>query len=486
MRKVFLDDLPKKNKVHIDWKNCIGCEVPFVYDDIKGKIKIVGYVDSRDIYVQYLDHETYKIPIVRFKNGNLGRPLGKITGDFKAEIGENFKDDKRNLTITDREFRNGRGERDKNTRYKWYKYTCNKCGWTEGWIVEGALLTQGIGCSCCCGKTVVEGINDIPTTSPWMVKYFQGGYDEAKLYTEHSNKKVSPVCPECERVNKPTVIDNIFYNGGISCDFCSDNMSYPEKVMSEVLNQLKVSYKRELSASAFEWCGDKRYDFYLPNYNCIIEVHGRQHYEEHRRKGARTLKTEQVNDRLKEKLAKENGIERYIVIDCRYSKIDWIKTSIISSELATIFNLSNIVWTRCEKYALSNLIKEVCNCKKDNPEYSAVDISNMYNLSDMTVRDYLKKGSELGWCYYSAKEEYIKGVRKKNKWGKQVEIFKNSESLGVFETCAELGRQSEELFGVKLDYKSISAVAKGRRKSYKGFTFKYTNNNNNKNNKEVA
>ena len=126
------------------------------------------------------------------------------------------------------------------------------------------------------------------------------------------------------------------------------------------------------------------------------------------------------------------------------------------------------------------------NCKKDNPEYSAVDISNMYNLSDMTVRDYLKKGSELGWCYYSAKEEYIKGVRKKNKWGKQVEIFKNSESLGVFETCAELGRQSEELFGVKLDYKSISAVAKGRRKSYKGFTFKYTNNNNNKNNKEVA
>lgn len=485
MRKVFLDELPKKNKLHIDWINCIGYKVPFVYDDIEGEIEIVGYVNSKEIYVQYLDCNVYKISMARFKTGCLGRALGKITGAFKVEIGEILKDDKRDLIITDREYRNGLGEIDKDTKYKWYRYTCNDCGWDGGWIVEGALLTQGVGCSCCKGKTVAEGINDIPTTAPWMVKYFQGGYDEAKLYTCNSNKKICPICPECGKINKSTAVNNIYYNEGISCDFCSDNISYPEKVVLEILNQLKVNYKRELTKTMFKWCGKFRYDFYLPDYNCIIETHGRQHYEEHRRKGARALEEEQTNDKLKERLAKENGIEYYVVLDCRNSEINWIKSSIISSELANMFNLSNIVWEKCEKYALSNLIKEVCECKKNNPEYSAMDISRIYNLSDKTIRDYLKKGNELEWCHYSAEEEYIKGVRRKNKWGKQVEIFKNGQSLGIFETCSELERQSERLFGINLSHSSISDVASGRRKTYKGFTFKYTNNNK-ENNEEVA
>ena len=46
-------------------------------------------------------------------------------------------------------------------------------------------------------------------------------------------------------------------------------------------------------------------------------------------------------------------------------------------------------------------------------------------------------------------------------------------SLGIFYSIAELSRQSEELFGVKLNKENISAVARGVRKKYKGFTFKY-------------
>lgn len=57
---------------------------------------------------------------------------------------------------------------------------------------------------------------------------------------------------------------------------------------------------------------------------------------------------------------------------------------------------------------------------------------------------------------------------------KSVEIFdKNGQSLGIFSSCSELERLSEELFGTKLLSSNISCTIKGYYKQYKGFTFKY-------------
>ena len=46
-------------------------------------------------------------------------------------------------------------------------------------------ILNGKRCACCSNSVVVEGINDIPTTAPWMVDYFPGGYEEAKRYTKN-------------------------------------------------------------------------------------------------------------------------------------------------------------------------------------------------------------------------------------------------------------------------------------------------------------
>ena len=67
----------------------------------------------------------------------------------------------------------------------------------------------------------------------------------------------------------------------------------------------------------------------------------------------------------------------------------------------------------------------------------------------------------------------MKISRKINKRINLVEIFKDNVSLGIFNNCKDLERQSEKLFGVKLLNSSISEVANGKRKQYKGFTFKY-------------
>ena len=61
----------------------------------------------------------------------------------------------------------------------------------------------------------------------------------------------------------------------------------------------------------------------------------------------------------------------------------------------------------------------------------------------------------------------------KSRRSKKVEIFKDGISLGVFFGMSELQRQSEELFGTKLDYRKISAVCSGKRNHHKGYTFRY-------------
>ena len=45
MRKVFLDELPRKGgkSDRIDWKKSVGCKIPFIYDDIQGEMEIINY-----------------------------------------------------------------------------------------------------------------------------------------------------------------------------------------------------------------------------------------------------------------------------------------------------------------------------------------------------------------------------------------------------------------------------------------------------------
>lgn len=473
-RKIFLDELPRggvgiaSNK--INWKNSVGCQIKFIYDDIEGYIYILEYITGKNpkLKIKYEDEE-YVITVSKILECKLKRILKKKITNFKIEIGTIFQDDKRNLIITDRE---NRKDKDGNNM-QWYKYTCNKCGWTEGWMIKSNLLNQYTGCSCCFGRTVVEGINDIPTTAPWMIPYFQGGYEEAKKYTCNSGKKIYPICPDCGRIKKNKITINNIYKIQVKCS-CGDNTPYPEKLMFAVLEQLGIDFQTQLTKTTFKWCDKYRYDFYFEynNEQYIIETHGLQHYEKQKRKNAKTLEEEQENDRVKKELAIKNGIkeENYIVVDCRYSKLEFIKQNILNSRLNELFDLSSIDWLKAEEFTCTNLVKTACEYKRNNPNWTTEKIGNIMGHSGVTIRNWLLKGVKLGWCNYSGKEE----IRKKHS-GKPVEIFKNGISLGIFESIADLSRQSERLFGIKLDGGNISKAYNGKRKDLKGFIFKLPN-----------
>jgi len=167
-RKCYLDNLPHKNN-KIQWSMSLGFSFNFIYDDINGNIKIINYeTKTHDVTIEYLN-TIYKIKTDIIKNCNLGRIINKKTLNFKIELNTTFSDNNRNLLITSREYKDN--PYNKGKYLKWYKYLCVKCNY-EGEIGESHLL-KGIGCSCCSGKTVLRGYNDISTTNPELVKYFK-------------------------------------------------------------------------------------------------------------------------------------------------------------------------------------------------------------------------------------------------------------------------------------------------------------------------
>jgi hypothetical protein len=96
-----------------------------------------------------------------------------------------------------------------------------------------------------------------------------------------------------------------------------------------------------------------------------------------------------------------------------------------------------------------------------------------------TIIEWLKQGEKLGWCDYNAKLVNKKVLFKKGNIPnniKSVEVFKDGISKGIYPSGAYLSKNSEELFGVKFDYRSISAVCHNKFNTHKGYNFKFSFN----------
>lgn len=480
MRKVFLDDLPRykegRLKGNINWKITIGINIKFVYDDTVGSVEIASY--NNDVLTIKYETNTYSIRTADFRKASLGKILKKYTKEYKVELGDVFKDEGRNLTIIDREYRrkkHGTSIVDD----KWYKYRCNICTY-EGWIVEGHLI-RNRGCSCCNNKVVAKGINDLFTTAPWMIA-LGISKDDSERYTKSSGVVIEVKCPHCGTFKKAKISD-IFANKSIGCGVCGDSVSFSEKFINNMLKQLDIDFETE--KVLFKNLSNRiRYDFYFKynNKKYIIETHGIQHYDcgtGFDTYGGRTFEEEHKNDEYKKQLAIKNGITNYIVLDCRYSELEWIKKSVLDSELNNIFDLSKINWQICEQYAMSNTMKRVCEYWNNNKVWATTgDISKEFHVNYNTISRYLKKGKKLGWTDYDPKREVnriakVNGEKARERLSKPILIFKEGLFLGEFNSASELERQSENIFGVKLNHCLIGYVAQGRQKSHKGFTFKY-------------
>lgn len=276
--------------------------------------------------------------------------------------------------------------------------------------------------------------NLIVTTHPDLVKLLVYESDAYK-YSIGSNKKILMKCPDCG-YEKEMVIHTLTGNG-FSCSRCSDGASYPEKFIFNMFEQLLYKdFQTQLSKINYKWIDNFRYDFYIKKLNCICEVHGKQHYEE--TKGSWKTTTNlikiQNNDKHKEQLAKNNGIKNYIILDCRKSELDWIKNSVMQSELPTLLEFKNedIDWLKCHEAGCNNLVKEISELWNNGK--STLNIQNKLKISKSTAVKYLKQGAELGWCNYNPKSHRKDLLLFRKNKGKKIICLTTNE---IFDSIAD-------------------------------------------------
>ena len=94
---------------------------------------------------------------------------------------------------------------------------------------------------------------------------------------------------------------------GASCPVC--NESHGERFIRNYLDKHNIKY---IPQKKFKYLKDKTYlsyDFYLPDYNILIEYQGIQHFESvsFNGKDYTDLDKQKHHDRIKQRFAKENG-----------------------------------------------------------------------------------------------------------------------------------------------------------------------------------
>lgn len=250
------------------------------------------------------------------------------------------------------------------------------------------LLRLKNGCPVCSGRKVLPGRNDLNTLRPDLTKYLLNPKDGDNVRPK-SNKRIKVKCPHCGHVKEIVVFE--LYTYGFSCPICSDGISYPNKFIRNMLTQLNVEFRPE---HIFEWSPTKRYDQYIPNYNLIIENHGRQHFEQVNY--MMSLEEQKENDKEKREKAILNGIENYVELDCAFSNLEYIKKSVLESSLPQILNFSesDVNWTECEIAAnKSNFLEAIKLFDSGIPQE---DGAKLLNIGFHTFRDYILKADKLG------------------------------------------------------------------------------------------
>ena len=384
----------------IDWKNSYGCIVPFLYRNHTGELMVLDCPDLDRIRVRY-DKNEYIITKEALKRCCLGKLFHfAVTDNFKYDVGDIVEDNDSPLLILD-------CLRLTNKRIKGYRVRCLTCDY-EFNVREGNL-NKGDRCPACRNLVTVKGKNDIWTTDPDIAKYLTNPEDGYK-FVRRSNKKVDCTCPDCNYHIGLKILSDITTRG-LSCPRCGDGISYPNRFLRNVLDQLNVNYIPECT---FDWCSFPDYnnpskiahgiyDCCIPDLRVIIEMDGGLGHGNICHSRSTVSKEESIyKDKCKDMCAYKNGYT-VIRIDCFYkgheNKFHKCKNSLIQSELSKIFDFSNIDWKKIDLQSQKSMIYEIAAAWENG--LSSGEISERYKLSLSTVIDYLHRGNELNLCNYT-------------------------------------------------------------------------------------
>lgn len=205
----------------------------------------------------------------------------------------------------------------KNPKKRRGKFTCSNCNNT--FIAD--LTSVAYGSSSSCGCKHREQVKELNQNK---IVYYQPGEEIAdfgvtfikdKTYNDNKKKQVRISffkCPKCGETFEASPTD-IKRNAIVCCKKCLQG-SKGEELIKKILDEEKIKYQSQYTTKD---CinpdtGYKlRFDFFLPEYNIIIEYDGIQHYKSNGETGWNTEKnlTEtQKRDKIKNKYCEDNNI----------------------------------------------------------------------------------------------------------------------------------------------------------------------------------
>lgn len=468
---IDLSQLPrfggKNNK--IKWDDCFNIDVNFKFKEYKGILHIIKPLPNRKILVSYNNkkHEIYRDDL---RDCKLTYVVGYKTHEFIYNEGQKIKTRYGHVEIVKQIYIT------KNNGYKSKGYIihCLVCDDIFEMIEDkiSILDDNAIICPVCRGDKIKIGYNDMWTTDPEKAKLLLNPEDGYKYMKSANKPKLDFICPYCGTIIKKTPND-FDKDGGLCCPKCSESISYPNKYMFCLLQQLKINFENEIS---FDWSNGKKYDFYIKSKNTIIEMHGIQHYEEisFSKNGARTLKDEQENDQLKEQLAKDNGIKNYIVIDCRKSNYNYITNNVLKSKLKDIINLSILNLDLLKKESENPDVKLVSDLWNDG-------IHDMGQLTKLTkikrgrMHSILVRAKEIGLCDYNPEETTQIAFDNSLKTKYQIyskPVFCNEYKV-AFGNETILRKIFKDVFNISLQRSNVHKCLTGERNHTHNLTLKY-------------
>lgn len=314
-----------------------------------------------------------------------------------------------------------------------------KCLHGHTWTANARnVLWNHTKCPFCSGRLPIKGVNDLWTTHPELAKLLKNPEDGYNV-SYGSGKKVWWICSNCGEELLKTVCNVV--NKGLACNNCSDMFSFPNRFMNNLLRYIGIEFQPEYIIKGRNY----RYDFYISSLSCIIEMHGRQHYEEWARTN-KLLAEIQENDKNKYEWAIKNGIKKYIVIDSRNSNASFIKNNILNSELVQMVSLENVDWNVVAENSFKSVMHTIADLYTSG--YKIPNIAEELRVSTSTVTKWLHKATDLGLCEYIPDKGFLNDKRKV--------ICVNTKE--VFESIMDASRKYNESF------QNISAVCQKKRK----------------------
>lgn len=130
-------------------------------------------------------------------------------------------------------------------------------------------------------------------------------------FCDNNNWASQGILCKCECGNLFKTTYRSFCKGKFYCDDCTNVRSTGEKIVKSFLEQYNIDYIEQFTINSLRYINPLHFDFYLKDYNILIEVDGEQHRKPVNFHGA--LTAEQMNKAFEVQLIKDKLKDEYCI-----------------------------------------------------------------------------------------------------------------------------------------------------------------------------